>query len=101
MAAFPKIAAANRLSAAIVTAAIARNPAARGIRLGVPRQAVTVSGETTVYTAPIDTGNTVSQHFCPTCGSPVFATNSAMADMMFLRASCLDDLENFQPGVVV
>jgi len=24
-----------------------------------------------------------------------------MADMMFLRASCLHDLENFQPGVVV
>jgi hypothetical protein len=24
-----------------------------------------------------------------------------MEDMMFLRASCLDDLENFQPGVVV
>ena len=69
--------------------------------MGVPRHAVTISGETTVYTAPTDTGNTVSRHFCPTCGSPVYWTNSTMVDMMFLRASCLDDLENFQPGVVV
>jgi hypothetical protein len=59
------------------------------------------SGETTVYTAPTDTGNTVSRHFVQPAGSPVFSTNYALADMVFLWASCLDDLENFQPGVVV
>jgi hypothetical protein len=73
----------------------------RSSHMGVPRQAVTISGETTVYTAPTDTGNTVSRHFCPTGGTPVFSTNYALADMVFLWASCLDDLENFQPGVVV
>ena len=69
--------------------------------MGVPKPAVAISGETTVYEAPTDSGNTVSRHFCPTCGSPVFSTNSAMPDLLFLRASCLDDLEVFQPGVVV
>jgi hypothetical protein len=69
--------------------------------MGVPKPAVTISGETTVYQAPTDAGNTVSRHFCPICGSPIFSTNSAMPDLLFLRASCLDDLQEFQPGVVV
>ena len=69
--------------------------------LGVPKPAVTITGDTTVFEAPTDSGNTVSRHFCPTCGSPVFSTNASMPELLFLRASCLDDLEVFQPGVVV
>lgn len=69
--------------------------------MGVPAEAVSISGETTKFDAPTDAGSTVSRHFCPTCGSPVFSTNSSMPDLLFLRASCLDDLEAFQPGVVV
>lgn len=69
--------------------------------LGVPKSAVSITGDTTVFEAQTDAGNTVSRHFCPTCGSPVFSTNSSMPDLLFLRASCLDDPEIFQPGVVV
>ena len=69
--------------------------------MAVPQSAVSISGETTKFVAPTDAGNSVSRHFCPTCGSPVFSTNSSMPDLLFLRASCLDDPEVFQPGVVV
>lgn len=67
----------------------------------MPAAAVSINGETIVYAAPTDAGNTVSRHFCPTCGSPIYSSNSSMEDLLFLRASSLDDLEAFQPGVVV
>jgi len=69
--------------------------------MGVPRAAFTLTGKTSVYSAPTDSGNTVSRHFCPTCGASVYSTNSAMEDLVFLQASCLDDPEVFTPGVVV
>jgi len=34
-------------------------------------------------------------------GGPVHSTNSGMADMLFLRASSLDDPEAFKPQLIV
>jgi hypothetical protein len=53
------------------------------------------------YDAPADSGNIVSRGFCPTCGSAIYSSNSAMPGMIFLRASSLDDPEVFQPQMVV
>lgn len=72
-----------------------------GSHLGVPRPALQVIGEVKFFDAPTDSGNTVSRGFCPTCGSAIYSTNSAMPDLTFVRASSLDDLEVFQPQVVV
>ncbi len=72
-----------------------------GSHLGVPETGVTITGEMSVFEAPTDAGNTVARHFCPTCGGPIHSTNTAMKGMVFLRASSLDDLEVFQPQVVV
>jgi hypothetical protein len=69
--------------------------------LGVPEAAVSMSGETTVYEAKADSGNTVGRAFCPTCGAAVYSVNSGMPGMMFLRASSLDDIEIFKPQMVV
>jgi hypothetical protein len=69
--------------------------------LAVPRDAVSVTGALTIYDRPADSGNVVSRAFCPTCGAPVYSLNSAMRHIMFIRASSLDDLEVFQPQVVV
>lgn len=69
--------------------------------LGVPGDAVKLTGETRGFGKAADSGNTVTRYFCPTCGSPVYSTNSGMQGMMFLRASSLDDPEVFQPAVVV
>lgn len=72
-----------------------------GSHLGVPEEGVTIRGELSAFEAPTDAGNTVARHFCPACGSAIHSTNSAMPGMVFLRASSLDDLEVFQPQVVV
>lgn len=74
---------------------------AHSSHMGVPVSAVTINGETAVYDATTDAGNIVSRHFCPTCGAPVYSTNSSMEDLLFLRASSLDDPEMFDPQVVV
>lgn len=67
----------------------------------VPEGSVTLSGVTTAYDRPADSGNIVSRHFCATCGAAVFSTNSSMPSMMFLRVSSLDDLEVFKPQMHV
>jgi hypothetical protein len=67
----------------------------------VPRAAVTVAGEVTLYDRPADSGRMVTRAFCPRCGSPVYSLNAALPDHLFLRASSLDDLELFTPQMVV
>jgi hypothetical protein len=69
--------------------------------MAVPKETVTLSGRLSEYAAPADSGNMVTRAFCPTCGAPVFSTNTAMPELIFLRASSLDDLEVFQPQMVV
>lgn len=69
--------------------------------LGVPAAGVAISGETKAYARPADSGHIITRHFCPNCGSALFSTNDAMAGLLFLRASSLDDPENFKPQMVV
>jgi hypothetical protein len=69
--------------------------------LAVPHAAVAMSGEVTIYAKAADSGNIVSRAFCTTCGSPIYSLNSANSELMFLRASCLDDMNLFQPQMVV
>lgn len=69
--------------------------------LAVPDSSITITGETTGYARPADSGNLVTRHFCPTCGSAVYSTNAAMPGMIFLRASTLDDPEVFKPQMHV
>ncbi len=72
-----------------------------GSHMMVPENAVTITGPETSFTVTADSGNEVTRHFCPTCGSSVYSTNSGMAGMMALRASALDDPEQFTPQFVV
>lgn len=69
--------------------------------LGVPEESVTLTGDTSAYSRPANSGNVVTRHFCPTCGAPVFSRNSGMPGMLFLRASSLDDMEVFRPQLHV
>ena len=66
--------------------------------MAVPRAAVTLSGRVTTYDRPADSGNMVSRAFCPVCGSAVYSLNAAMPQLMFIRASSLDDVEVFKIG---
>ena len=69
--------------------------------LVVPAAALEVTGKVTFFESPTDAGNTVGRAFCPTCGSPVYSKNSSLPDLLFPRASSLDNLEVFQPQMVV
>ena len=69
--------------------------------LAVPRSAVSIAGEVTIYDRAADSGHVVSRAFCSRCGAPIYSLNDAMPDLMFIRASSLDDLEVFKPQMVV
>jgi hypothetical protein len=69
--------------------------------LVIARSAVSVTGEVTLYDRSADSGNMVTRAFCPACGAPVYSLNSASPELIFLRASSLDDPEIFKPQMVV
>jgi hypothetical protein len=51
--------------------------------MGIPLEAMTLSGEVSSFDKPADSGNIVSRSFCPNCGSAVFSTNSGMVGFLF------------------
>jgi len=72
-----------------------------GSHMAVPAAAFTLTGEAKIYEKPADSGNVIGRAFCPTCGSAVYSFNSGNNDLVFLRASSLDDLEVFKPQLVI
>jgi hypothetical protein len=69
--------------------------------IGFPKSAVTTTGPVTNYVRKADSGNEVTRAFCPTCGAGVYALLSAVPDLIFLRASTLDDVSLFKPQLAV
>lgn len=60
-----------------------------------------VAGDVRFFEKATDSGNRVRRGFCPTCGSAVYSTNSGMPGMSFVRASSLDDPNDFNPQMAV
>lgn len=60
-----------------------------------------VAGEVKFFNKAADSGNMISRGFCPDCGSAIYSTNAGMPGMVFVRASSLDNLEDFKPQMVV
>lgn len=67
----------------------------------VPAPAFTLEGEVRHYDSPAASGEMVRRHFCPTCGSPLFSTKVAGGELVFLRASSLDDPDAATPQASV
>jgi hypothetical protein len=67
----------------------------------VPQAAFTFTGKIKFFAKPADSGNMVHRGFCPECGSALYSTNSGMPGVVFVRASGLDNAENFKPQMVV
>ena len=66
----------------------------------VPVEAVTIlSGAAKYHTVKADSGNLISRGFCPECGSPMFAKLAAMANLIAIRPSSLDDPSWFKPAI--
>jgi hypothetical protein len=47
-----------------------------------------------------DSGNVKTRAFCPTCGSPVYMTFTAMPDLFTVHAASLDDPSRYKPQAV-
>lgn len=69
--------------------------------MGFPRDAIAVHGEVKEFRSKTDSGNDALRAFCPNCGSGVYARNAAMPEMIFVRASALDDPSLFSPQMIV
>ena len=65
--------------------------------MGMPRQQVSVSGETRMFSVMADSGLPANRLFCPTCGSQIMATDSATPDIITIFAGTLDDPSLFKP----
>nr|WP_209009257.1 GFA family protein [Pseudovibrio japonicus] len=67
----------------------------------LPKEAVEVTGELTLFDKPADSGNVISRAFCPNCGSAVYSLNSSMSDLIFVRASTIDQPDVIEAQVTV
>jgi hypothetical protein len=43
------------------------------------------------FTKRGDSGNELTRHFCPDCGSPLFTTSPRHPDLVYVKAGALDD----------
>jgi hypothetical protein len=64
------------------------------------RQRVTLTGKATQWDMVGDSGNVKTRGFCPTCGSPIYLTFSAMPDLFTVHAASLDDPGRYKPQMV-
>lgn len=62
---------------------------------------VDVSGTTSSYASLADSGNTLTRHFCPTCGGRVFLFSKARPGMIVMAAGAFDDMSWFKPELVL
>ena len=71
-----------------------------GSHLSFARSGVTLSGRASLWDMIADSGNLKTRAFCPTCGSPVYMTFSAMPDIFTVRAASLDDPGRYKPQMI-
>ncbi len=69
-----------------------------GTMVFVEEAAVQVTGETSSFDHPADSGNTLTKIFCPKCGSQMMGKNSGRAGVLGLRAGIIDQKELIKPG---
>jgi hypothetical protein len=55
-----------------------------------------LSGNPRGFTKSADSGNRLTRHFCPECGSPVFTSSPHHPDQVYVKAGAFDD-----PSVIV
>jgi hypothetical protein len=61
------------------------------------REALTMTGERTIFTSTADSGATMRRSFCPKCGTPVFSEADPRPHLIFVRVGTLDDPEIGKP----
>jgi hypothetical protein len=67
--------------------------------IGVPRNAVTITGDVKYYESKADSGSMAKRGFCSNCGSRLFSMPPFAPDLMVITAGSLDDPSIFKPGM--
>lgn len=65
-----------------------------------PDAGVTISGTASTWAVAGDSGNAKHHAFCPTCGTPVYLTLTAMPGFTAIHAGSLDEPDRFRPQAV-
>jgi len=68
-----------------------RTGSAFGVQARFPRTQVAIEGVSSRYTRSADSGNSVSFHFCATCGSTVYWELSAMPEVVAVAVGAFAD----------
>jgi hypothetical protein len=55
-----------------------------------PEDGVAIEGAVSGYTMEAESGHPITRHFCPSCGSPIYATGPGYAGMVMLPIAVLD-----------
>jgi hypothetical protein len=71
-----------------------------GSYLTFARAGVRLQGKATHWNLKGDSGKVKTRAFCPVCGSPVYQTYPAAADVFTVHAASLDDPARFRPQAV-
>lgn len=58
---------------------------------------VKITGKTKEFKHSVDSGNSLSKHFCPKCGSQMFGSNTARPGSIALRAGSTNEQELVKP----
>ena len=70
--------------------------------VAVPEQGFErLKGETKTHSVKAVSGNTVTRHFCPECGTPMFSEISAAPGLKIIKVGTLDDPSQFTPQMSV
>jgi hypothetical protein len=71
-----------------------------GSYLSFQKTGVELKGRATHWDIVADSGNVKTRAFCPTCGSPLYLTYSAMPDVITIHAASLDDPNRYKPQML-
>jgi hypothetical protein len=67
--------------------------------IGVPADALKITGNVTYYERQADSGSMISRGFCPKCGSRVVSKLAANPAMVVIPATTLDDPSIYKPAM--
>lgn len=67
----------------------------------VPDEAVTVTGQASGYERTAESGSAITRHFCPRCGTPLFARTARAPGLVLLPAGLFDDPTWFAPNQAI
>lgn len=63
------------------------------------REHIIIHGQTATYKSVADSGSERTRHFCPNCGSRLFAENTGNPAVVGIAAGAFDDSNWFKPAI--